>query len=99
MQSPEERMKYHRLSAMLQAVGQSYYQEFPTGTVALSLRASAGRIVVEALDQKRKSLGTVPNSSTTPGLRDALEREFANVTSSDGEIRATIANPMEIKAE
>ena len=98
MPTPEQQRTYTRLSALLQAIGQQHYGEFPNGTVSLSLQltGAGGPLVVEAYDNAGKPLGAIPNSTTSGVLRDSLDRAFAKETFTDDAIVAIVANHVKV---
>jgi hypothetical protein len=94
MPTPEQQREYTRLSGMLMTIGQRHYKELPEGTTSLSLTLPASKIVVEAFDKLGKSIGTVPNETTSSVFASDLQRAFGRETFSADAIIAIVSNPM-----
>lgn len=60
-----------------------YVKELPSGSISLLMKVNAGKVLVEAYDQKGKLIGTVPNEKTSSNFRAALQSTFEHTVSPD----------------
>lgn len=90
MPTPEQQREYTRLSALLQDIGIRYRKELPRGSTSLAVIVNEGKVLVEVYDSNGKTIGKLPNESTSFALRNDLERAFARATLPDENVIALI---------
>ena len=83
MRTPEERLEYLRVSALLKQICARYRRELPDGTTSVILTNLGHKLRLSAYGWGGKPIGAIPNERTSSAFLDDLTESFAHVESPD----------------
>ena len=92
----EQQREYTRLSGLLQQICIRYGRELPPGTTSVVLTVNNKSLRVEAYEGS-KSLGFIPNATTSTFFVQDLARVFSHVNLPEDGVIAIVSNSIAVK--